>query len=152
MFYECLGFHQGEQCRWHCWIFPVAVPGSHCARRCGLAPCRPLPLALLPSSATGGGRIAPPSTCNLSFKKEPSSEGSFLFAGAQKAPLCKGGLSFVRHEQMTGGLSMVAAKQSLRQPLRAATSLYTREACGCATKVRKKGRGILPLPEIMQFP
>ena len=40
--------------------FPVAVPGVFFARRSGLESRRPLPLAPLPSSAPGGGRVAPP--------------------------------------------------------------------------------------------
>ena len=38
---------------------PVAVPGVSIACQVRLASCRPLPLALLASSATGGARIAP---------------------------------------------------------------------------------------------
>ena len=44
-------------------IYPVAVPGRSCARRSGLASCRPLPLARLPPPAPGGGRLAPPTSC-----------------------------------------------------------------------------------------
>ena len=40
-------------------LIPVAVPGRCGVRRSGLASCRPLPLAPLPKSATGGGRVAP---------------------------------------------------------------------------------------------
>ncbi len=40
--------------------FPVAVPGVSCARRSGLAPCRPLPLAQVAVSASGGAPLAPP--------------------------------------------------------------------------------------------
>jgi len=42
------------------YLFPVAGPGVFFARRSGLESRRPLPLAPLPSSAPGGGRIAPP--------------------------------------------------------------------------------------------
>ena len=42
---------------------PVAVPGECPRRQCAFVPRRPLPLAPLPSSASGGGRVAPPSTC-----------------------------------------------------------------------------------------
>ena len=42
------------------YLFPVAVPGVFFARRSGLESRRPLPLAPLPSSAPGGGRVAPP--------------------------------------------------------------------------------------------
>ena len=47
--------HPGNPC-----LFPVAVPGVFFARRSGLESRRPLPLAPLPSSAPGGGRVAPP--------------------------------------------------------------------------------------------
>ena len=40
-------------------LVPVAVPGRCGVRRSGLASCRLLPLAPLPESATGGGRVAP---------------------------------------------------------------------------------------------
>jgi len=49
-------------CRSVLRIFPVAVPGRSYARRSGLASCRPLPLARLPFSAPGGGRLAPPTS------------------------------------------------------------------------------------------
>ena len=42
------------------YLFPVVVPGVFFARRSGLESRRPMPLAPLPSSAPGGGRVAPP--------------------------------------------------------------------------------------------
>jgi len=38
---------------------PVAVPGEYPRRRCAFVPRRPLPLAPLAVSATGGARVAP---------------------------------------------------------------------------------------------
>ena len=42
------------------YVFPVAVPGRCGVRQSGLASRRPLPLAQVASSATGGAPIAPP--------------------------------------------------------------------------------------------
>ena len=83
---------------------PVAVPGRSIACLSRLAPCRPLPLALVAVSATGGAPIAPPSSGMRTHHRTPrpitkeergkkiavidpvAVPGSFLGGGAPSSP------------------------------------------------------------------
>lgn len=92
--------HHPADCRGHAGCgppsgsAPVAVPGSRCARRCGLAPCRPLPLAHLASSATGSARLAPHLRIMLCLGLGVFVAGAVKFAG--RRPLR-------RHTPVTAG-------------------------------------------------